>query len=143
MSDKLKILGKVNEKILNFQNKLKIQLLYANGDTSVFNILDDENIWVKNEEFGIGSRYKTLRQHNMTDLDLSPVIFEGKKGNVVHSHSHKESHLFIALNGKIRVTLDESDTYVLEEFESIYVASQQPHMFEFIENAQLILLVLN
>lgn len=143
VSEKLKVLDKVNEKIANFQNKLKIQLLYANGDKSAFDILKDENIWVQDEEFGVGSRYKTLRQFNKTDVNLSPVLFEGKEGNIVHTHTHNESHLFICLNGKIEVTLDECDTYLLEESESIYITSQQPHRFEFMEDSKLIILVLN
>jgi quercetin dioxygenase-like cupin family protein len=144
ISEKLKVLGEINKKLVNFQNIMKIQLEYKDGTTSSFDLLDDEDIWVQDEEFGVGSRYKTLRQFNKTgDHNLAPVLFEGKEGNLVKTHTHREAHLFICIEGKVEVTLDNNDVYTLSSSESIYINSYQPHKFEFMENSQLLILVLN
>lgn len=144
ITEKLKVLGEVNKKLDDFQNLLKIQLEYDDGTMGSFKLLRDEDIWVQDENFGIGSRYKTLIQHNKTgEHDLAPVLFEGKRDNVVKTHFHRESHLFICLSGKLQVTLDNNDKYDLNPTESIYINSFQPHKFEFITNSKIIILVLN
>jgi quercetin dioxygenase-like cupin family protein len=144
ITEKLKVLSEVNKKLVNFQNLLKIQLEYDDGTMGSFRLLRDEDIWVQDEAFGIGSRYKTLKQHNKTgEHNLAPVLFEGKKNNIVKTHFHRESHLFICLTGKIKVTLDNNDEYYLNPTESIYINSFQPHKFEFISNSKIIILVLN
>lgn len=143
ISEKLKILGEVNKKLIDFQNLLQIKLEYDDGTMGSFNLLKEENIWVQDEAFGVGSRYKTLMQHNKTEHDLAPVIFEGKVNNIVKTHTHRESHLFICVEGEVKVTLNDTDDYFLKPTESIYVNSFQPHKFEFLNDSKLIILVLN
>jgi len=144
MSEKLKLLNKVNEKLANVQNAMRIQLEYDNGCISTFDVLKEEDVWVTDDEFGKGSKYKTLKQYNKAGIhDLSPVLFEGKKGNVVETHTHRESHLFICLDGEIKVTLDDKNDYLLTPTQSIYVNSFQPHRFEFLSDSKIIILVLN
>ena len=144
ISGKLKVLNEINKKIVNFQNTMKIHLEYDDGSMSSFDLLDDEDVWVQDEEFGIGSRYKTLVQYNKTgDHNLAPTIFEGKIGNVVNTHFHRESHLFVCIEGKIKVTLDNSNVFIIKPTESIYINSYQPHKFEFLTDAKIIITVLN
>jgi len=143
-NQKLKILSEINKKIHDFQNIMKVQLEYADGGQSSFDLLEDEDIWVQDEEFGIGSRYKTLVQFNKPDeKDLVPTLFEGKEGNVVKTHNHRESHLFICIEGIIKVTLDEKKELILKPTQSLYINSYQLHKFEFISDAKLLILVLN
>lgn len=142
MSDKLKILDEINEKIIDIQNKLKIDLLFDNGTNCSFDILNQEDVWVSDENFGEGSKYKTLKQYNKIKKNLSPVLFEGKKGNIVDTHTHKESQLFICIEGEILVTVNDV-SYIINSYESVCVDSFQPHKFEFKKDSKLIILVLD
>jgi len=143
MSEKLKILSEVNQKIHDFQNVMKVQLKYDDGKCSSFDLLKDSDAWVQDKEFGGNSRYKTLLQHNKSeDETVFTTLFEGKKGNVINTHNHREPHLFICLDGSIKATVDDNE-YFLEKEKTLFVGSFQQHKFEFITDATLLILVLN
>jgi quercetin dioxygenase-like cupin family protein len=146
MNQKLKILSEINKKIVDIQNVQKIQLEYMDGKKSSFDLLRDEDVWIQDEEFGgKGSRYKTLKLHNKPEKDgcgLISSLFEGKEGNVIDTHTHRESHLFVCLEGKVKVTIDDKNEFILEKMHTVFVDSYQPHKFEFLSDSQLLIILL-
>ena len=71
--------------------------------------------------------------------DTMMVLFNMKKGSKIPLHAHDASQNGYVISGKVRLFGDgEKTTYVAGPGAGYYLASQEPHGLEVLEDAELV-----